>query len=204
MNKTAMVAGALALALCGTFAGNAAAQTPPDAIYTFRYNHIANGQYFTYFDFSASSTQAGHLNFKTWTSPDTGSQVKFVDMKQYTNGVSKCLEYTFSPVGGRVYDYKIWANIGSANAPNWTKVSDDSGFNGGLYPRARVWISGSVNDSPTALRIAAYDSGASSSGDFFLLVLDTGYSRATCLNAPSDTGVVTLENGIVTVTKVGP
>jgi hypothetical protein len=204
MKKTARIAGALALAWCGTLAASAAAQTPPDAVYTFRYNHIANGQYFTYFDFSAASTQAGHLNFKTWTSPDNGGQVKFVDMKQYTNGASKCLEYTFVPVGGRVYDYKIWANTGTANAPVWKKVSDDSGFNGGLYPRARVWISGSVNDSPTALRISAYDSGASSTGDFFLIVTDTGATRASCLSAPADTGVVTLENGIVTVTKAGP
>jgi hypothetical protein len=118
--------------------------------------------------------------------------------------VNKCLEYTFTPVGGRVYDYKIWANTGSAAAPTWAKVSDDSGFNGGLYPRARVWVSGSVSDSPTRVRIAAYDGNASSTGDFFLMVLDTGYSRASCLAAPGDTGVVTIENGVATVTKVGP
>lgn len=203
MKKNALVAGALALALCGSFAASAAAQTPSDAIYTYRYNHIANGQYFTYFDFSAESAQPGHLNFKTFLSSDTQQQVKFVDLKQYTNGASKCLEYTFSPVGGRVPDLKFWANTGSAQSPVWAKVSDDSGFNGYRFPRARVWISGSVGDSPTALRVAAYSSG-DNIADFFMMVLDTGQSRASCVAPGADTGVVTLENGIVTVTKVGP
>jgi hypothetical protein len=201
--KNTVVAGALALAMCGSMATVAQAQTPSDAVYTFRYNHIANGQYFSYFDFSAASTEAGHLNFKTFTSPDNGQAVKYVDMKQVTNGVSKCLEYTFTPVGGRVYDLKIWANIGTAAAPNWTKVSDDSGFNGGLYPRARVWVSGSVSDSPTRVRIAAYNTG-SNVGDFFLAVLDTGQTKANCLAAGADTGVVSIENGSASVTKVGP
>ena len=39
------------------FASVASAQTPSNAIYTYRYNHIANGEYMQYFDFSAASTR---------------------------------------------------------------------------------------------------------------------------------------------------
>src|SRR6185369_331846 len=112
-------------------------------------------------------------NYQTFTSPN-GNVVKFVDLQQYTNGANKCLEYTFSPVGGRVPDLKMWANVGSAAAPNWTQLSDDSGFNGTYFPHARVWISGSVDFSPTRIRLAAYGP-SSNNADFFMAVLDTGY-----------------------------
>lgn len=204
MIKKSMALGLLAASLCGAVTHEAAAQTPADAIFTYRYNHIANGQYFTYFDFSASSSVAGHLNFKTFTSPDNQNVVKFVDLKQATNGANKCLEYSFFPVGNRVPDIKLWANTGTANAPVWTKVSDDSGFNGNVFPRARVWVSGSVADSPTRLRLAAYSS-AHNEADYFMSVLDTGQTnKASCLAAPANSGAVALENGTVSVTTVGP
>ena len=203
MIRKPMAMGVLAAALCGAVTHEAAAQTPADAIFTYRYNHIANGQYYTYFDFSASSSVAGHLNFKTFTSPDHQQAVKFVDLKQYTNGASKCLDYTIVSVGGRTPDIKLWANTGTANAPTWVKLSDDSGFNAHVFPRARVWITGSVADSPTRLRLAAYSSGHNE-GDFFLSVLDTGQTRASCLAAPANAGAVALENGTISVTTVGP
>lgn len=200
--KNKLLAVAFTLAVSGSLAHNAAAQTPSDAIFNFRYNHIANGQYFDYFDFSASSTEAGHLNYKTFTSPN-GNVVKFVDLQQYTNGANKCLDYTFSPVGGRLPDLKMWANTGTATSPNWTQLSDDSGFNGQLFPRARVWISGSVDASPTRIRLAAYGP-SSNNADFFMAVLDTGQSKASCLAPGAESGALSIENGTATVVKVGP
>ena len=187
------------------FASVASAQTPSNAIYTYRYNHIANGEYMQYFDFSAASTVAGHLNFQTYTFPSSGSlNVKYYDIKQYTAGVNKCLDYTFfAPPGHAVPDLKMWANTGSATSPNWVQLSDDSGVNGARLPHAKVWISGSVDDTPTRIRVSAYDTG-SNTNDFFANVIDLGGTQAQCEVPGGSSGVLRIISGTATVVVTGP
>ena len=112
------------------------------------------------------------------------------DIKQYTAGVNKCLDYTFfAPPGHAVPDLKMWANTGSATSPNWVQLSDDSGVNGARLPHAKVWISGSVDDIPTRIRVSAYDTG-SNINDFFANVIDLGGTQAQCEVAGGSSGVL--------------
>lgn len=122
------------------------------------------------FDFSQSTTLPGHLNFKTWTSPDN-QVVRFLDIKQYQNsGASKCMEFIVN-----VSMMKLWANVGSSSAPTWVFLSENGGS-----PKARLWIKGSIYDGITYLRTSAKSAqDPSNSGSNYLFIRDRTSTLST-------------------------
>jgi hypothetical protein len=175
--------------------------------------YALGGDWFYYnFDFSAASSQPGHLNYKTWTSPDN-AVVHYVDIKLYRSGSGTCREfYTGNTDGAQA---KLWANVGSASSPVWVPLSTYSG-----NPIARIWLQGLVGDEVTYLRLASLNSLPANDQGRHSIVLDdmtpVGMGGTNGMNTVSscqyssyghiggqDYGFLKIINGVAQVVKTG-
>lgn len=153
----------------------------------------------TYVDFSATTTQTGHMRYGTFSAGDhyRGVTPKFIDFKIYTDLFSgqrsKCITVGTSPVvSGYSVDTEILAvNAGDANPGTmnkYTRVSDD--INGGVnrYSKVRFFLDNGIGDGgEVKIRIAVYNAEPNLNKEHFYVYtsLVTGVTtEAGCFTDP--------------------
>lgn len=115
----------------------------------------------TIMDFAAESTLPNHRKWNTWTPPGGSAGTKAFQLDLFTklSGAAQCYIVEFT--GGQATnnpDLRIW-NLGAS--------LDDDGPGANRLPKARVWVTSSVN-----LTISGY-STAQNNSDFALITTQT-------------------------------
>jgi hypothetical protein len=150
--------------------GQAFAVTP---MYNFRDND--RDQYVTYVDFSTTTTDSTHYQWTTFAQPITAAQVKYMDFKlrSFSSSFVACLEYkAYKPNGHGDTDVTMWA----LTSAGWKMLADDTL---GVYPTARISLSGSPPENSPALRLSTWDT-TGNNGAVMLQVTELPLTKAEC------------------------
>jgi hypothetical protein len=113
---------AIGTALCAAASagGPIKITTNPGSLANDRFEHWMDIDFARLPPASNHPSDPDHLYHKTWTSPDGAAGVKFMDLKlNNVPSAGRCFTYSFQASSiNSLADWKLWANIGTTNAPN--------------------------------------------------------------------------------------